>query len=66
MVQLVEEMILILILLKDIYIFRHEIELKLIKALQTPFPLGFNDNIYHEENISKMPDFDVIFSFGCL
>ena len=23
------------------------------------FPLGFNDNIYHEGNISKMPDFDV-------
>ena len=24
-----------------------------------PDPLGFNDNIYHEDNISKMPDFDV-------
>ena len=33
-------------------------ELKWIKRLQTPFPLGFNDNIYHEGNISKMPDFD--------
>ena len=31
-----------------------------IKLLQTPFPLGFNDNIYHEGNISKMPDFDVL------
>ena len=40
-------------------IFRHETELKLIKLLQTPFPLGFNDNIYHQGNISKMPDFDV-------
>ena len=29
------------------------------KLLQTPYPLGFNDNIYHEGNISKMPDFDV-------
>ena len=38
---------------------RHEHELKWIKLLQTPFPLGFNDNIYHEGNISKMPDFDV-------
>ena len=38
---------------------RHETELKWIKLLQTPFPLGFNDNIYHEGNISKMPDFDV-------
>ena len=27
--------------------------------LQTPFPLGFNDNFYHEGNISKMPHFDV-------
>ena len=37
----------------------HETKLKCIKLLQTPFPLGFNDNIYHESNISKMPDFDV-------
>ena len=37
---------------------RHETELKWIKLLQN-FPLGFNDNIYHEGNISKMPDFDV-------
>ena len=29
-----------------------------IKLLQKPFPLGFKDNIYHEGNISKMPDFD--------
>ena len=39
-------------------ILRHELELKWIKRLQTPFPLGLNDNIYHEGNISKMPDFD--------
>ena len=38
---------------------RHETELKWINLLQTAFPLGFNDNIYHEGNISKMPDFDV-------
>ena len=38
---------------------RHETELKWIKILQTPFPLEFNDNIYHEGNISKMPDVDV-------
>ena len=25
----------------------------------SPFPLGFNDDIYHEGNISKMPDFDM-------
>ena len=42
-------------------ILRHEFELKWIKRLQIPFPLGFNDNIYHEGNISKMPDFDVFF-----
>ena len=29
-------------------ISRHETELKWIKLLQTPFPLGFNDNIYHQ------------------
>ena len=40
---------------------RHETELK---YLQSPFPLGFNDNIYHEGNISKMPDFNVFFCFG--
>ena len=28
--------------------------------MQTPFPLGFNDNINHEDNISKMPDYDVL------
>ena len=38
---------------------RHETELKWIKLLQTPHPLGFNDNICHEGNLSKMPDFDV-------
>ena len=27
--------------------------------MQSPFPLGFNDNIYDEGNISTMPDFDV-------
>ena len=41
---------------------RHETELKWVKFLQPHFPLGFNDNIYHEGNISKMPDFDVFFS----
>ena len=41
---------------------RHEMELKWIKFLQTSFPLGFNDNIYHERNISKMAYLDV-FSF---
>ena len=38
---------------------RHETELKWIKFLQSPFPFGLNNNIYHEGNISKMPDFDV-------
>ena len=40
-------------------ILRHELELKWIKLLQTPHPLGFNDNIYHKGNISRLPDFDV-------
>ena len=38
---------------------RFETELKWIKLLQSASPLGFNDNIYLEGNISKMPDFDV-------
>ena len=38
---------------------RHETEPKWIKFLQSHFPLGFNDNIYHEGNISKMPEFGV-------
>ena len=48
-----------ILLLRFKIIKRHETELKWIKLLQTPFPLGFNDTIYHECNISKMPDFDV-------
>ena len=28
---------------------RHETELKWIECLQTPFPQGFNDNIYHDQ-----------------
>ena len=42
-------------------IFRSETKLKWLKSLQTAFPLGFNDNIYHEGNSSKMPDFNVFF-----
>ena len=34
-------------------------ELNWIKLLQTPYPLGFNDHISHEDNLSKMPDFGV-------
>ena len=33
--------------------------------MQSPFPLGFNDNINHEGNISKMPDFDVLSVLEC-
>ena len=43
---------------------RHETELKWTKFVQSLFPLGFNDNIYHEGNNSKMLDFDVLFCFG--
>ena len=39
---------------------RHETELKRRNPLKTPFPLGFNHNIYHEGNIYKMPDFDIL------
>ena len=41
---------------------RLETELKWIKLLQSASPLGFDDNIYQEGYISKMPDFDVFFS----
>ena len=27
--------------------------------MQNPHPLCFNDDIYHEGNISRLPDFDV-------
>ena len=30
-----------------------------IKLLQSVSPLGFNEEIYHEGNISLMPDFDM-------
>ena len=40
-------------------ILRHELELKWIKLLQTPHLLGFKYYIYHEGNISRLPDFDV-------
>ena len=32
--------------------------------MQLPFPLDCNENIYHEGNISKMPDLDVFFLFS--
>ena len=41
---------------------KQELELKWIKLLQTPHPLGFNDDIYHEGNISRLPKFDVFLS----
>ena len=44
---------------------RHETELKWIKSLQTPFPLRFNDKIYHEGNISIMSDFDIFSLLEC-
>jgi hypothetical protein len=34
-------------------------ELKWIRNLQTPFPLGLNDNIYQSGNISKEPSIDI-------
>jgi hypothetical protein len=37
---------------------RHLAELKWIKNLQTPFPLGLNDNIFQQGSISKDPSID--------
>ena len=42
---------------------RHETKLKWIKLPHTLHLLGFNDIIYHEGNLPKMPDVDV---FSCL
>ena len=42
---------------------RFETELKWIKLLQIASPLGLDDSIYHEGNISKMPDLDVVSLF---
>ena len=39
---------------------RFETEFKWIKLLQTASLLGFNDNIYHEGNISEILDFNVL------
>ena len=39
-------------------------ELDWIRKLQTPFPLGLNDNIYQTGNISKNPDIDVFSIFS--
>ena len=36
-----------------------------IKHLLSPFPLVFNDNIYYEGNIYKMPDVDVVSLLKC-
>ena len=41
-----------------------ETELKWSKFLQSPLPLGFNDSIHHEGNISKIPDLIGCFCFG--
>ena len=54
-----EKLYMIVIHQLDKNIRRNETELKWIKIMQSHFPLDFNDNIYHEGNISKMPDFDV-------
>ena len=53
----------VIIPLKDRNILRHELELKWIKLLQTPHPLGLNDNTYHEGNISRLPDLVGFFLF---
>jgi len=39
-------------------------ELNWLKNLQTPFPLGLNDNIYQSGNISKDPSIDIFKIFS--
>lgn len=43
---------------------RYISELNWIKNLQTPFPLGLNDNIYQSGNISKKPKIDIFSIFS--
>ena len=33
----------------------HKLELKWIQLLQAPHPFGFNDTIYHEGNVNRLP-----------
>ena len=47
-------------------VIRFETEFKLIKLSQATSSLGFNDKIWHEGSISKIPDFDCFFSFRVL
>ena len=47
----------VIIPLKDI-----EIILKVDKIITNTTSSWFNDNIYHEGNISRLPNFDVFFS----
>ena len=49
-----------IIILKDTW---ELIEIKWIKLLEAPQPLDFNHNIYHEVNISRLPDLKVCFLF---
>jgi hypothetical protein len=44
---------------------RFRAEFKWIKYLQTPFPLGLNDNIFQSGNISKDPSIDIFSIFSC-
>ena len=60
---LLKRLHMVIIPLKDRNILRHDLELKWIKLLQTPHPLGFNDHTYHEGNISRLPDLVFFFSF---
>ena len=39
-------------------------ELNWIRNLQSPFPLGLNDNIYQSGNISKDPSIDIFKIFS--
>ena len=43
---------------------RREAEFKMDKHFAITFSFRVFHNIYNEGNISKMPDFDVFFSFG--
>ena len=43
-------------------ILKHELELKWIQFIQLPHSLGFYDNIYGKCYVSRLIDFDGVFS----
>ena len=50
---LIENQLMLFLFYLERNVLRNKLELKWIKLLQTPHPLGFNDDIDHEGKISR-------------